>query len=61
MKGIHIRNTKVLNISKLSCWPAEVPRMRSTPFEFTEICRMTENDPLIEQEWSIHARSGVDS
>ncbi len=39
MKSIRIGNTKVLNISKLSCWPTEVPWMRSTLFEFTGICQ----------------------
>ncbi len=37
MKSIRIGKTKVLNISKLLCRPAEVTRMRSTLFEFTGI------------------------
>ncbi len=36
---------RVLNSSKLSCWPVEVAWMRSTLFEFIGICQ-------IDQEWS---------
>ncbi len=61
MKSIRIGNTKVLNIAKLSCWPAEVPWMKVHYSNSQEFARITRNDHPIEQEWSIHPRSGVDS
>ncbi len=45
MNSIRIGNTKVFNISKLSCWPAEVPWMKSTLFEFTTIWQ-DDQEPL---------------
>ncbi len=53
MKSIRIGNTNVLNMFKLSCWPAKVTRMRRTPFEVIVIAiviaRMTRSDPRIKK------------
>ncbi len=63
MKSIRIANMKVLNMFKLSCWPAEVTWMRRTLLELIVIviviARKTRNYPLTEHEWSIPPHSAV--
>ncbi len=55
MKSISIWNTK------LSCWPAEVPRMKSTLFKFTVICQNDQELPRLNKNGQFVPLQEVDS